>query len=551
MKGKAAALSVEDKQRLYYKSGGTAMNGSVRKKLGAACIGLSILGLLLGGCGSSPSSSAAAEKSEISIAMNAEPETYDLTKTTATVAKEMMLGNVFEMLVSFDENYQAQPELAEKIDVSPDYRVYTYHLRKGVMFHNGQEMKADDVAASMNRWIDSNGMAKMGTGGARFTKMDDYTVQISMEKPMMTLNDMIAGLRPVAIIVPKSVIDKADPKTGMISEYIGTGPYMVDKLVQNSYLQLKKFDQYKPYGEKGKSSGWVGYKEAKTPVIIYHFVTDSSTRVAGMQSGTYDLAIQMPFDDYDQFNGKSDYQIFKENQGEIGITYNKKKGIAADRLIRQAVNTALNREDIMKASYVKPDFYKITPSFITEEHNFWYTEAGKEVYNQSDPARAKALLQQAGYDGTPFRLLVSSQYQEFYNAAIVVQKELEDIGMNVQLDTVDWATYLTKAKDPNAYDAFITGFATWPVPNTILYLSPTWNGWSDDKQLQDMMDSISHSTDKKAAKAEWEKLQMYAWSDYVPESKLGNRYIYDVASSKVKDMEFFEGPHMWNMTVSE
>jgi len=507
--------------------------------------------VLLTGCGGNSTTKVAALKSEMNIAINAEPETYDLGRTTATVAKQMVGGNVFEMLVEFDENFEPKPELAEKIDVNKDYTEYVYHLRKGVLFHNKKEMTADDVVASMNRWIKTNGMVKMGTGGAQFEKVDKYTVKIKMEKSLMTLNDLIAGLKPMAIIVPKEVIDNADSKTGMIKEYIGTGPYMVDKMVHDSYLRLKKFDQYVPYGEKGKLSGWVGYKEAKTPTIIYNFVSDSSSRVAGIQSGEYDLAIQMPVDNYGQFKDKKEFQIYKESQGETGLTFNKKTGIAANKYFRQAVIAALNNKDIMKAAYVEDDFYDLTASYVQDKKNFWYTEAGKEFYNQANPAKAKELLAQAGYNGEPFRLLVSSHYQEFYNAAVVVERELKDAGINVKLDVVDWSTYLTKAKDPQAYDGFITGFATWVVPNTILYLSTTWNGWSTDQHLVDSMNQISHETDKNKAKAQWSQLQEYLWKDYVPEAKFGNRYIYDVASSKVKGMVFFEGPHAWNVTVEK
>lgn len=499
------------------------------------------------GCGETSGT----EKSELDVAMNAEPETYDLGKTTGTTARQMMLGNVYEMLMSFDENYDARPELADEVDVSPDYTEYVYHLRKGIKFHNGEEMTADDVVASMNRWIKNNGQVKKAVGDARFEKLNEYTVKIKMDKPLMSLNEMIAGLKPAPIIVPASVIRKADPKTGAIKDYIGTGPYMVDEIKPNNYISLKKFDYYTPYGEKGKTSGWVGYKEAKTPEIVFHFVGDASTRVAGMESGEYDVAVQLPFDDYDRFKDESTYEILKEGQGDIGIVYNKKEGVAKNALFRRAVNAALNRDDIMTAAYTGKDFYKLTPSFITDEKNFWYNEEGKDVYNVHDREKAKELLSEAGYNGEEFKLLVSNHYQEFYNAAIVVERELKEVGINAKLDVVDWPTYLTRAKDKKAYDAFLTGFPTYVVPGTILYMSPTWNGWSDDPKLQGLLDEVAHATDKDVAKKAWEKAQAYSWNEYMPASKLGNRYVYNVASTRVHDLPFFEGPHMWNATVDE
>lgn len=489
-------------------------------------------------------------KSEINVAMNAEPGTYDIAKTTATVAFQMVAGNVFEKLVGIDENYNVVPELAESVEVNSDFTKYTYKLRHGVLFHNGQEMKADDVIASLNRWLDG-GMVKAAVGPAKFKKVDDYTVTIDLDAPVMTFNQLVGTMHPAPIIVPKSVIDDANAKKGIIEDYIGTGPYMVDEIAHNDYLQLKAFDKYQPYGTKGVCSGWVGYKEAKTPKVIFRFVGDSSTRVAGAQFGEYDLSIQLPFDSYEEFDGNNEFKIYKEAQGDIAMIYNKKEGIASNRLFRQAVNAVLNCEDIMRAAYVREDFYKLTPSFVEDLNNFWYTEVGKEFYNTADANKAKELLAKANYNGEPFRLVVSSQYVEFYNAAIVIERELKDIGVNVQLDVVDWPTYLAKAKDPKAYDAFITGFMEWATPGLIVYLGPAWNGWSDDAHLAELMGKLAHATDPQEAKKYWEEAQYYCWSDYVPASKLGNRYIYDVASSSVKDLIFFEGPHMWNVTVEE
>lgn len=489
-------------------------------------------------------------KSEIHVAINAEPGTYDLARTTATVAYQMVAGNVFEKLVGIDEKFNVVPELAQNLEVNEDYTKYTYKLRRGVLFHNEQEMKADDVVASMNRWLES-GMVKMAVGPASFKRIDDYTVSIDLASPLMTFNQLVGTMHPAPIIVPKSVIDRADAKSGVISEYIGTGPYMVDEIAPNDYLQLKAFDKYQPYGTKEVCSGWVGYKEAKTPTVIFHFVGDSSTRVAGIQFGEYDLAIQLPFDSYEEFDGNEEFSVYKESQGELAMVYNKRRGIASNKLFRQAVNAALNCEDVMRAAYVREEFYKLTSSYIEDAQNFWYTEAGKEHYNAADADKAKKLLADAGYSGEPFHLVVSSQYVEFYNAAIVVERALKDIGINVKLEVVDWPTYLLKAKDPKAYDAFITGFSEWAMPRLIGYLNPAWNGWSDDPYLASLMEKLTHDTDSTEAKKAWEEAQDFCWREYIPVSKLGNRYIYDVASTRMKGLIFFEGPHMWNVTVEE
>jgi len=519
------------------------------QKMFMGCVLTSFAGLFLTGCGGAPKN-AGDIKSEIHVAVHAQPESYDLDRTTAIVARDIMLGNVFEMLVSFDRDYKIQPELAEKFEVNSDYTEYTYFLRKGVKFHNGQEMKADDVVASMNRWLNDTA-AKNIMGDARFTKVDDYTVKIHLNNPCTVLNDMICSMIPSPIIVPKAVIDAVDPKTRMIQEYIGTGPYKVDSIKQDDYVKLVKNDAYKPYGEVGKSSGWNGYKEAKTPIIYFNFVKDPSTRVSGIKSGEYDIALQLPLDSYSEFKGKNDFTIFKEAGGNIILSYNKKQGISTNPKLRQAVNAALNSAEIMKAAMVEPEFYKLNSSYMMNEKSKWYTDIGKTWYNQHDAGKAKALLVQAGYQGEPFRILVTSSYQEYYNAAIVIEQELKEIGINAQLSVVDWGTFLTTRKDASQYDAFITGTTVPAVPNQILYLSPVWDGWATDSHVQTELKDITATVDTKEAVTKWQQLQKYCWEEYVPASPLGDYFRLNVGTSKVKGMDWFEGPHMWNVTVSE
>lgn len=530
------------------------MTRNLLRKMALCGIASAVTTALIAGCGGadkSGSDGASNIKDTVKVAVNAQPDSYDISKTTSTLARQMMLGNVYEMLVTFDENYKVVPELAEKIDVSEDATQYTYHLRKGVKFHNGTEMKADDVVASMNRWIDGNSQAKKATGGAYFEKVDDYTVKVRMSKPSLMLNDLIAGINPAPIIVPKSTIDKADPKTHMITDYIGTGPYKVAEIKPDNYVRLEKFDNYQPYGDKGKVSGWSGYKEAKTKDVEFDFVLDPSTRVSGIQSGEYDMAIRLPVDQYSIFKNNNDYKVFREDCGDMFLCYNKKQGLAANPKIRQAVNAVLNDDDILTAAVADKDFYELKSSYVQDKNNKWYADTGNSWYNTHNPEKAKTMLAEAGYNGETFNILVSSSYQEFYNAAVVIKSELETIGVKTNLQVVDWATFLGTRKDPSQYDAFITGSPIVTVPNQILYISSTWDGWSADDHLQSTLQSIAESNNLDEAISRWKDLQKYCWEEYVPASKFGDYFALDVASGKVKDTVFFEGPHMWNLTVEK
>lgn len=489
------------------------------------------------------------EDTEIAVAFNSAPPTLDIHKTSAVVTRQIGYGNIFEALMTLTSDYTPTCELAESYEVNEDSTEYIYHLRKGVLFHNGEEMKASDVVASMNRWIESYGNAQTMLGEARFEEIDEYTVKIDLDSTCIYVNDLIAGAGQMPGIFPASVLDTVDPDTGYLTEYIGTGPYKFDEWVQDQYIKLTKFDDYVPYGDDGYQDGWAGHKNTYVETVYCYFATDDASRVAGMQSGEYDVAYSLPIDNYPIFDGKDDYIVYNEMTGETCLIYNKKEGLGADKTIRQAVNAALNDADIMMAGVPNPEFYRLDSSYMYMEQKNWYSDSGKEYYNQNDAEKAKELLAEAGYNGETFTILVSSDYTEFYNDAIVIQAELQAIGMNCELLVGDWATFLSYRADPSSYSAFITSFTPISVPTMNLYLSQTWPGWETDATVVDAFTAINGATDLDEAYKAWDELQKYCWEEELPVSKFGDHYVYSVSSTKVENLGYFQGPYFWNTKV--
>ena len=489
------------------------------------------------------------ESNELAFAFNAAPPTLDIHKTSAVVARQIAYGNIFESLMTLTSDYEPTCELAESCDISDDSTEYIYHLRQGVKFHNGEEMKAADVVASMNRWIESYGNAQTMLGDSRFEEVDDYTVKIDLASTCIYVNELIAGAGQMPAIVPASTLDTVDPNTGYLTEYIGTGPYKFDEWVQDQYIKLTKYDDYVPYGEEGYQDGWAGYKNAYIDTVYCYFATDDASRVAGMQSGEYDAAYSLPIDNYSLFDGKDDYIIYNEMSGETCLIYNKQEGLGANKIMRQAVNAVLNDADIMMAGVPNAEFYRLDSSYMYMEQKSWYSDAGKEYYNQNDPEKAKELLQEAGYNGETFTILVSSDYSEFYNDAIVIQAELQSIGVNCELLVGDWATFLSYRSDPSAYDAFITSFTPISVPTMNLYLTQTWPGWETDSTVVEAFNKINTAEDLESAYKIWDELQEYCWSEELPVSKFGDHYIYSVSTNKVENLGYFQGPYFWNTKV--
>ena len=489
---------------------------------------------LFAGCSSNGKDSGgdAAGAKVLTIAIDGEPNSLDCVMDTDDKVSEVVYGSVFEKLVAFTAENEVIPELAEKIDMNEDHTVYTYKLREGVKFHNGEEMTADDVVASMNRWIDNADNAQSLVGDARFEKVDDYTVQITLEKGTLYLNEMIAGLGQQAAIMPASVIESLD-EGGLIEDYIGTGPYMYSEWLPDQYIKLVANPDYAPYGTEGDYSGWGGYKTAYYDEVYFYFPGDPATMVDGLRTGEYDMINSVGADQYSVFDGDADYSMFAAETEEQMLIFNKEQGVSSNALVRQAVQAVVNSEDLLYAAKGNKELYNTYSSYMFKESANWYTDAGSEFYNQNDPDRAKELFEEAGWkEDDTFRILVDSDANDYYAEAQVIQEELRGIGINCEVLAYDSDTYRDiRNNKPGEWDAFITGFGPKVLPNMNLFLSATWAGKCTDERIQSDLAAIAAESELADAQQIWYDLQAYMYGEYVPVVLFGTTQRVGVCTS--------------------
>ena len=192
-------------------------------------------GTAAGGAVVSVADSSATYKDTLNVAVAQQAPSLDLHKNSSLIARQMMDGTCWEKLVTLNANGEAVPELCETYEVSEDAASITFHLRKGVKFHDGSEMTADDVVASMNRWIDGFSTASSMVGDARFEKVDENTVKITADHPILLFPGMIAGSAQPASITTAAACSKED-SNGFMTDYIGTGPYKFVEWAQDQYV---------------------------------------------------------------------------------------------------------------------------------------------------------------------------------------------------------------------------------------------------------------------------------------------------------------------------
>lgn len=475
--------------------------------------------------------------SVLNIALDGMPNTLDSMLNTEDIIGEVVNCSVFEKLVALNGSNEVIPELASSWERSEDSKTYTYYLRQGVLFHNGEEMTADDVVASMNRWIDNANNAYSLVGGAHFEKVDDYTVSITMESGTLYLNEMIAGLGQQAAIMPASVLS-ALGEGELVKDYIGTGPYAFAEWQADRFIRLVANDAYQPYGTEGDYSGWGGYKTAWYDEVYFYFPGDNATVTNGLRTGEFDIASKLHADDYDSFADDPDYTIFSDESEMPMLIFNKSEGVGADALVRQAIQAVVNCDDVLYASTGNEAFYRLYSSYMFESSLNWYTEAGAEYYNQANPELALELFGEAGwdFDNDVFRILVRTDSSDFYIQAQVIQEELRAIGVNCELLAVDSSTYSDmRNNQPSSWDAFITSFGPKVLPNMNLFLSDSWplsKGMGLERILTDLA-AIATETDLDTARQTWADLQEYMYAEGVPVVKFGTTQLSGISVSSV------------------
>ena len=500
--------------------------------------------------GSGPASAPenATYRETLHIAVTQQAPSLDLHKNSSLIARQICDGTVWEKLVTLNSKAEAVPELAEKYEATNDGKTLTFTLRKGVKFHDGSEMKADDVVASMNRWIEGFSSAGTMVGDARFVKVDDYTVKIDGKASLILLPAMIAGAAQPASITTAAACKNEDTN-GFLKDYIGTGPYKFSEWKQDQYIKLERFDDYVPYGTKGtEMDGWSGYKAAPTKILEFDLVADQATESAGLEAGQYDVVFNVSYDDYARLESNPNLTTVSSQMGTIALIPNHKQGIASHQYFRTAVNTALDYDELLTASYGKA--YELGSSYMDAGQPFWASEAGKENYNQKDLEKAKKILTDNGYKGEPFTILVAT-LNKMDNMGIAIKSQLEKIGIPVKLTVVDWATLTEYRKDPTKFDMYITTFAEVPVPSLKLYYGAAYPGWSDDEKLQTLFKEMTSAPTLEEAKTKWDELQGYSW-EYLPIICPGHYMGMFAWQKNVTGINMYSGgPKFWNAGIVE
>lgn len=511
-----------------------------RKKWGLGLALVTIGMLLLSACVSKPTN----PNVEFRIAFNAQPPLLDPLMSTATATQDIA-RNIFEPLVTLDANGEVKPLIAKSWTQSEDGLTTTFELRQGLTFHNGETLKAEDVVASLERWISTSSMGKQFFEGAHVSKKDDTHVDFTTEKPMKAVLDLLADPGQITAIMPKEIIDNT-PNEGL-TKFIGTGPFEFVEWRTDQYIMLKKFDEYK--SPPGEQSGLAGHREVHVQNLRIDFVSDPSTRLAGLQTGEYQAALLIPFDNAALIERDRTLKTIIGDNGFNGAVFNKKAGPMSNVLLRRAAAAAIDHKAVQTAAFADPKYFDLDGA-LSAEGNRLRTEVGLENFNTHDVDKAKRLMREAGYKNEPIRILTSREYEDHYNSAVVVEDNLKKAGFNASLLVTDWPTLLSTRSDEKAYEIFTTGWAVTNLPIQQVFFVSSWPGWTDDPELTEYLNGITFAKDDQAQFEAAKNLQK-RFFEYQPIIKYGNKKTIIGAAANVEGLRFQRGAGvvLWEVHV--
>ncbi len=485
----------------------------------------------------------------LNVALIGEPPTLDVHQTTAAIT--FYIGwTMFESLFTWDSKYQIIPFLAESHTISTDQLTQTIKLRKGVKFHNGQEMKAADVLASIQRWAGKSGVGKSVLAATdTINTPDDYTLEFKLKKPYGTLSLALSQVSQGCAIMPKSVIDETG--TGQLAKFIGTGPYQLGDRQPDRFIRVDRFNDYSAL--PGDANGLGGHKFQYLDSIKFVPVADESARVAGMLAGDYDVLEDVGADQQSKLQSNPNVMVSViAQQGWDVFFLNHKSPMMSNLKMRQAFQAALNHEPIMAAGRGK-GFYDLNPSLMWKKTP-WYNESGKELYNTHSVDKAKSFLKDAGYAGTPLRFMSTQQYPWMANEAIVAKQQLEEAGFKVDLQIYDWATVVDRRGKADLWDAFTTGHGFVPDPSqlTVIGQIGTYPGFWSDEPTKGLVDQLLADSDMSKRMQTWQQIQTNFYQT-IPAIKLGDQSGLNARSGRIGGWtdQIDLGTPFWNLWLKK
>ncbi len=527
---------------------------TLRRTLVGALAGLAAV---VAGQGTQP----AAAELTLRVVMHSDLKIVDPIWTTAYISRNYGYM-VYDTLFALNDKLEIQPQMVDSYEISDDQLIYTFTLRDGLLWHDGQPVTSEDAIASIERWGQKDSMGQlMMSFVAEMKALDPKTFEIRLKEPYgLVLLSLAKPSSNVPFIMPKRIAET--PPSEQISEYVGSGPFVFERDQWQPGVKAV-FTRFKDYKPRSEPPSWAaGGKVAKVDRVEWDWIPDAQTAVNALINGEIDLIEMPPHDLLPVLEADDNIVIFDYNP--LGNQYMFRMNWLYppfnNQKIRQAAIAALNQEDFLKAVIGNPKYYKVCPAMFICGTPF-ATDAGAETLVTSHFDLSKKLLKEAGYDGTPVVLMHSTDLEVLANLAPVAKQLLEKGGFKVDMQSMDWQTLVSRRakKAPpseGGWNAFLTSWVAADVLNPISTAGLTasgdqaWFGWPNDPELEKLRDAFARETDAKEQVELARQIQVRAL-EVGTHAYVGQWYQPMVYRNTVSGVLHGPAPFFWNVAKSE
>lgn len=384
-------------------------------------------------CHQSGAALAQARKNSITLGMTLEPPGLDPTAGAASAIAEVTHYNVFETLTKINSDGTVAPLLAESWEVSPDLKTYTFKLRKGVKFHNGETLDAHAVKFSFDR-----------AGGDKSTNKDKRTfsnliTQVIDAHTVVILNNevdpdflFLLGQSTAIIVEPKSSATNATTP-------VGSGPYKLERWIKGSSLVLARWDGYR------------AASSVKMAKVSFRFISEPASQIAALLAGDVDAFPRVTSRGIEQFKNNSKFAVtMNGSRAKTILAINNRKKPFDDVRVRRAIAAAVDRKAVIDGSF-DGNGVPIGSHYVPGA--FGYVDT--TMVNPFNPEKAKALLKEAGVS-TPLEVsLILPPPPYARQGGEVIAAQLSKVGITAKLQNVEWAQWLSGVYGNKNYDLTI------------------------------------------------------------------------------------------------
>ncbi|HKU99440.1 MAG TPA: ABC transporter substrate-binding protein [Vineibacter sp.] len=465
-------------------------------------------------------STSALAQSTLRVVMHSDLKSFDPVWSGAYIVRNHGYL-VWDTLFAMDEKFQIKPQMVDKYAPSDDGLTWTFTLRDGLEWHDGTPVTAEDCIASLKRWSARDSMGqKLALSVKAWEVVDAKTFRLVLKDQFGQVLDALG--KPSVVVpfmMPKRIAETDAFKA--VDEVVGSGPFIFkkDEWKPGEKVVYVKNPKYKPRAEP--MSGMAGGKVVKLDRVEWVWIPDPQTQVNALIAGEIDMIESVSNDLLPLLEKEKDVTLIKSSVGNQ-YTFRPNWLVAPfnNPKIRQAAMMALNQEDFLKGIIGDPRYWRTCKSLFPCGSPL-ATDAGMAGWIEGNAAKARQMLQEAGYDGTPIVIPYPTDLQVIGNMGPIAKSLLERAGFKVEVQPSDWQSMVTRLiskKGPPSEGGWTAYLTSWShvdildplmTPSLVSTCDKARAGWPCDEKMEKLRDSFARETDPAKKKAIAEEVQAY------------------------------------------